>query len=409
LEKSTNKPKPIFAILGLLILFAAEILRVYFIMPFPGSQHANTIGIAYFIDRYILLFRVAGWLILLPSLVAYFRKGKKWQQIILSVFLIFYVFVFYLFNFKFLADKMFYQPQTKRFADLSVDSTARDKLVIGVAIQGDAKAYPIEIIGYHHQVKDTLGGQPIMVTYCTVCRTGRVYSPFVNGKYELFRLVGMDHFNAMFEDATTKSWWQQATGRAIAGSLKGSNLPEIPSAQMRLGDWLILHPNSLVLQPDPHFLTKYDSLSGYDQGTISGSLEKRDTASWKFKSWVIGVSLKGESRAYDWNMLVRKKLISDTIANTPILLTIEPNMQSFYVFTPGDSLHFVYDTSRDLLRETVTKTSWQPNGLCIEGNRKGERLVQIQSYQEFWHSWRTFHPNTSRYGYPGENSGVALK
>ena len=42
-----------------------------------------------------------------------------------------------------------------------------------------------------------------MVTYCTVCRTGRVFSPIVEGQPETFRLVGMDHFNAMFEDEGT--------------------------------------------------------------------------------------------------------------------------------------------------------------------------------------------------------------
>ena len=104
----------------------------------------------------------------------------------------------------------------------SADTTNRNKLIVGVAINNEAKAYPIEIIGYHHQVRDTIGSMPVMITYCTVCRTGRVYSPFVNGKPENFRLVGMDHFNAMFEDATTKSWWRQQSGTAIAGPLKGN-------------------------------------------------------------------------------------------------------------------------------------------------------------------------------------------
>jgi hypothetical protein len=67
-----------------------------------------------------------------------------------------------------------------------------------------------------HQVRDSINHIPVMVTYCTVCRTGRIYNPIVNGKAETFRLVGMDHFNAMFEDATTKSWWRQSTGECIA-------------------------------------------------------------------------------------------------------------------------------------------------------------------------------------------------
>ncbi len=389
--------KTLLIIIGLLLLFALEILRVYFIMPFPGSQHSDTIQVAYFIDRNIAWLRIIALLIALPALWYFFKKGRTWQKVTLTIFLVLYGFIFYMFNFRFLADKMFYQPKVKAFAGIPGDSTDKNKLIIGVSANGDAKAYPIEIIGYHHQVKDTLGGQAIMVTYCTVCRTGRVYSPFVNGRYEQFRLVGMDHFNAMFEDASTKSWWQQATGKAIAGKLKGTQLAEIPSAQMRLGDWLVLHPASLVLQPDKNFQAKYDSLKGYDEGNINGGLERRDSASWKFKSWVIGVSFHGESKAYDWNMLVKNKVINDTIAQTPVLITLEPNNKTFYVLTHADSLHFHFDSTTQMLKEDNTKTTWQPNGQCITGPLKGTNLVPLQAYQEFWHSWRTFHPNTTMY------------
>lgn len=401
-------------ILGLLLMLALEILRVYFIMPFPGSQQSDTIAIAYFLNNNIWWLRFLCWILVLPSLFYYFRKGRSWQKVLLSVVVLFYGFVFYLFNFRFLADKMFYQPKEKMFVTAAADTTGTNKLVLGVSIHGEAKAYPIEVIGYHHQVKDTVGGQPILVTYCTVCRTGRVFSPFVNGKYEQFRLVGMDHFNAMFEDAATKSWWQQATGMAITGPLKGTRLEEVPSAQMQLGDWVALHPKSFTLQPDPHFTAKYDSLRGYDEGTISSSLEKRDSGSWKFKSWVIGVSLDGkqegkqegkqdgkengvgkrDSKAYDWNRLVKERVIQDSIGNTPVLLTIQPNDKTFFVLTHNDSLRFQYDTVTHLLKDINTQSSWQPDGKCIAGPLSGQSLPRLQAYQEFWHSWKTFHPGT---------------
>lgn len=377
--------------IGLILLFALEILRVYFIMPFPGSQQHDTVGFAYFLDRNILWLRIIGLILFLLAFQHYLRKGRAWQKITLIVVLLVYGGVFYLFNFRFLADKMFYQPQIKLFA---ADSANKDRLVIGIALKGEARAYPIEIIGYHHQVRDTVGGQPILVTYCTVCRTGRVFSPFVQGKYAAFRLVGMDHFNAMFEDADSRSWWQQATGIAVAGPLKGQRLAEVPSAQMTLGDWQMLYPNSLTLQPDPGFKSRYDSLKGYDEGTIKSHLEKRDSGSWQFKSWVVGIESGGKSKAYDWNNLVSSRVIPDVIGQTHLLLTIEQNNKTFHALSYNDSLSFQYDSSTRTLQDVNTRSTWQLDGSCTDGPLKGAQLQPVQAYQEFWHSWRTFHPGT---------------
>jgi len=382
--------------IAFLLLFALEILRVYFIMPFPGSQQSNTIDIAYFLNNHIWWIRLLLLIVVVLLAWYYLKKGRWWQKTIFVFFALLYALIFYAFNFKFLADKMFYQPREKTFAT-ATDSTNKDKLIVGVSIGNESKAYPIEIIGYHHQVRDTIGSQPIMVTYCTVCRTGRVYSPFVDGKPEEFRLVGMDHFNAMFEDKTTKSWWQQATGLAIAGPLKGKQLPEILSRQMRLGEWLTLHPASAIFQPDKNFKSQYDSLEGYDEGTIRGRLERRDSASWQFKSWVVGVNRDGESKAYDWNMLTQKRFISDQVGKTRILITVEPDNKTFYVFAVNDSLHFDFDPSTNMLVDNRAKIQCRLNGQCTSELTKEIALTPIQAYQEFWHSWRTFHPNTTRY------------
>jgi Protein of unknown function (DUF3179) len=392
--------KKLLLAIGLLILFAAEILKVYFIMPFPGSQRANTIGIAYFLQEYSIYIRIIALLLIAYGLSGRFGKWRRWQQVLFVLFGLLYVGIFYVTNFKFLADKIFYQPRIKSFAGAAAYKDSADRLVIGVEMNGEAKAYPIEIIGYHHQVKDTVGGKPIMVTYCTVCRTGRVYSPFLDNKYEEFRLVGMDHFNAMFEDKTTKSWWRQVTGEAIAGPLKGKMLEEIPSLQMGLKSWLEKHPSSLVLQPDSNFKRAYKGLKGYDNGTIEGSLEKRDSASWQFKSWVIGVQYKNFSRAYDWNDLVQHKVINDSLPNQPLLIAIEPDTVSFHAWSRiinGQTLYFTKDSSNHYLQDAGTHSKWDFSGLCIEGPLKDQRLTPLHAYQEFWHSWRTFHPATEQY------------
>jgi hypothetical protein len=386
--------------IALLYLLAVEILRVYFIMPFPGSQQANTIGIAYFINQNTWWLRLVGFLILIIPLIHLLKKSPRLKKVLVIVSLLCYAFIAYKFNFEFLADKMFYQPKHKLLLGAGADTTSRKKIIIGVVLNNEAKAYPIEIIGYHHQVRDTIGGTPVMITYCTVCRTGRVYSPYVNGKSEYFRLVGMDHFNAMFEDASTKSWWRQETGRAITGPLKGTYLKEIPSAQMALGDWLALYPHSYILQPDTDFKKEYAELEGYDEDTLKSSLEKRDSASWKMKSWVIGININNQAKAYDWNELQQKRIIEDSVADIPLLLIMKESNRTFYVLnrhTDKGVLHFLYDASGAVLYDQETNSTWSIDGKCTGGDMQGYQLRAVQSYQEFWHSWKEFHPQTAVY------------
>ena len=387
--------RPLQFIVGLILLIALEILKVYFIMPF-SSQKSDTVEFAYFLHNNIFYFRTIGWLLILMPAFNFLTTGSRKAKILTVIGLAFYGFVFYMFNFRFLADKIFYQPKEITFEGASSNKISENDLVIGVTVGNETKAFPVEIIGYHHQVRDTIGGKPVMVTYCTVCRTGRVFSPFVDGKPENFRLVGMDHFNAMFEDATTQSWWRQVNGEAVAGPLTGKSLEEIPSQQMTLRAWLIEHPDSKILQRDTNFNAQYDHLEKFDEGKQPGSLEKRDSLSWKEKSWIVGVQVGAQPRAYDWNDLVSKRVINDTLSGTPVLVAIENDSTTFHVWQ-RDSLTFSYDTVKDkLVDQTGSEWNWQ--GTSTAGVLKDKKLSSIQSYQEFWHSWRTFRPHTTKYG-----------
>jgi hypothetical protein len=386
-------------VIGCLLLFATEILRVYFIMPFPGSQQHDTVGLAWWIDHYRLVLRFLGLVLIAAPLAQFWRNSRIFGRVMLSVLILFYGTIFFFFNYRFEADKMFYQPSTVKFADAADNKIAANKLVIGVVVNNEAKAYPIQLIGYHHQVRDTFGSTPVMITYCTVCRTGRVFSPVVGGRSEKFRLVGMDHFNAMFEDASTGSWWQQATGAAIAGPLKAAQLAELPSAQLTLAEWLRMHPDSKILQPDTLFKKRYDNLADYDDGKIEGSLEHRDSLSWKPKSWVVGVRSGTSVKAYDWNELVNRSLIQDTVGATPVLVLVGDDSATYHVWNRqvgGQTLSFTKVAGQQLLADN-TGSQWDLSGRCISGKLKDEQLQPVQAYQEFWHSWSHFHPATTVY------------
>jgi hypothetical protein len=370
------------AILGLCVF---EIANVYFIMPMPGSQEMQSIGWAYFLYHWRWLFRILFGLIILYGLKTAFQKSKIFS--ILSILIV--AGIAYATNFEMAADAMFLQPQSIQMSQVAQNKVDTSRIIIGVEYNGAAKAYPIQFLGYHHQVFDTIAGKPIIVTYCTVCRSARVFEPVVNGMLEKFRLVGMDHFNAMFEDKTTHSWWRQATGEAIAGPLKGQFLPEMSSSQMALKQWLALYPNSKIMQSDQLFQMEYDSMSNYEAGRRTGTLTRRDSLSWEKKSWVLGIKVGNVYKAYDWNNLIQHRLIHDIVNDKPIVVVLANDNKSFSVLQRMSTTQ-VFNWQND----TLSDQQHHYNLLGIPAEPGIDRLKKIKAYQEYWHSWKTFHPET---------------
>ncbi len=370
--------------LGCLGLIVFEICKVFFIMPFPGSQEMESVGAAYFLHSYRWVFRILFVLLMAYGIRESFKGKIKWLS---GLVLLIAGFVVYVLNFMMTADHMFLQAGKITTKSRSENKVSEERLIIGVENNGEAKAYPIGIIAYHHQILDSIGGKPFMITYCDVCHTGRVYEPIVNGKYETFRLVGMDHFNAMFEDATTKSWFRQSTGEAVMGELKGQVLKEFESKQMTIENWFKLYPNGEVMQPVEKFMNMYDMKGSYELGKDKSSLTRTDSLSWKHKSWVVGVNVGGMTKTYDWNELKKENIINDTIGKASIVLALLSDKQSFVAFErPSNSLFtmkndtlFSDSTAYDILGRNVKNPS--------------EELKTVKAYQEFFHSWNYFHPD----------------
>lgn len=374
--------------LGLSALTLFEILNVYFIMPMPGSQKSESIDLAYFLYSYRWVFRILFGVITLTGIRSAFQIRWKWVPFIP---ILIWAGVTYLFNFKMTADHMFLQPTILTFKSNLENKVDSNAVVIGVVYNGEAKAYPIRYLIYHHQVEDVIGGNPIIVTYCSVCRTGAAFEPLVMGKLEKFRLVGMDHFNAMFEDYTTKSWWRQANGEAITGELKGKFLPQIHSKQITLKKWFELYPNGKVMQLDDASKGEVDLVGRYERGNTKGSLTRSDTLSWKDKSWIVGIQIGKSSKAYDWNLLKKSRIINDNVNNTPISIILSNDNMSFVAFERNSNEQFTIE--KDIINYQNNKYNFAGEQI----NSSGNKLKPIQASQEFWHSWRTFHPNTEKY------------
>lgn len=383
--------------IAFVLAIAIELLRMWFLMPFPGSQERDMVAFSFFMHKQIWWMRMILFLVIAQECFHLAVMRKKRSLLIAGVVLLIYAGVAYFMNYRIAPSRIFQTSEKPVYATSADNAVHPGKLVIGVEINGEAVAYPIEIIGYHHQMRDVVGRKDIMVTYCTVCRSGRVFDPVVEGKQAHFRLVGMDRYNAMFEDDITGSWWMQATGEAVAGSQQGVALPEIPSQQLTLQKWLEQHPYTRILQADPQFLKRYGQLTGFDEGNNGNEMESRDTVPWQNKSWVVVAEVDGVTRAYDWNTLELQHLIQDTLHGTAIAITLDQDGKSFFAFErrhASRQYDFIHDEKlTNGLYETTTGTRWSFNGTCYEGPDSALHLEPIPVYQEFYHTYETFRKN----------------
>jgi hypothetical protein len=377
-------------VLGALGLVLFEAANVYFVMPFPGSQRFDTLDLAYALYQWRWRIRAAFAALLLAGLWDAWRAGRRWRAGV-ALGAVAVGGVAYAANFALAADHVFLRPQALVLVAGPENKVPEERLVVGIEVNGEARAYPLMFIGYHHQVHDSVGGKDVLVTYCTVCRSGRVFSPLVDGTLERFRLVGMDSFNAMFEDETTGSWWRQATGAAVTGPRKGIRLVAIPSRQVTLGEWLASHPASLVMQADAAAVAadRYPKDDAFEKGTSRKTLTGTNPDSWQDKSWVVGIEIGTRSKAFDWNRLKRERVINDVVGGTPIVLVLAADGASFFAFERPDA-----ETRFALEEEKLVSLA---GVYSASGTGPTGTLRSVNASQEFWHSWRSFHPDTERY------------
>jgi hypothetical protein len=367
-------------------------------MPFPGSQDLNAITVCYYLEKIINPLRLIGALFIVWYLFKYYFKNSTKGKVVKAVVLLLCLCSFYFTDFMYKAETMFKETESAKFVNGLYNKVPLNYVVIGVVNNGMAKAYPVVYLGYHHKVQDQVGAEPVLVTYCTMCRTGRVYNPVINGVRQNFRLVGARHYNAIIEDESTKTWWYQATGNAAVGRLKGRQLQELPYEQSTLGAWLQKHPTSLIMQPDKLYADDYADLKNYDRvQAIDRDTGLKNKDSLIRKSWVIGVIINGHAKAYDWRRLNNKRVLNDEFNHSQLLIGIEKDSLTYHAWNAavkGKTLHFNLDNN-GMLTDAETASVWDWDGLCTAGPQKGQQLTKIQAYQEYWHSWKHFHPATT--------------
>ncbi len=150
----------------------------------------------------------------------------------------------------------------------SFGSLADVEPVIGLELNGDARAYPLRILIWHEIVNDTVGGVPVAVTYCPLCNSSIVFDRRLGARVLTFGTTGkLRRSDLVMYDRQTQSWWQQFTGTAIVGELTGSELKLIPARLESFAQFKAHHPTGKVLVPTVPGFRPYgrNPYVGYDR------------------------------------------------------------------------------------------------------------------------------------------------
>ena len=234
--------------------------------------------------------------------------------------------------------------------------------LIGIVVDGVAKAYPIQILDWHEIVNDRVGNQHYAVTYCPLCGTGMVFASNIADTALVFGVSGLLYnSDVLLYDRNSESLWSQILAKGVTGPFKGVQLPQLPSVHTTFGAWKKKHPGSLVLSRE----TGYDR--DYGKGPY-GNYEKtrrlyfevsnKAPKSYHPKERVLGVSAGDQHRAYPFSEL-----------------------------SANDSASI-----RASLGDLEFEVIWDEESQSASAfDREGKLLPTVTG---FWFAWYTFYPET---------------
>jgi len=290
--------------------------------------------------------------------------------------------------------------------------------VILFQIGDDVRAYPIQILMWHEIANDTVGGVPVLVTFCPLCNTAIAFERTIDGQPTTFGTTGrLRYSNLIMYDRTTESWWQQATGEAIAGEHAGKRLVFRPASIIAWRDFKSAYPGGKVLSRDTGFARSYGSnpYYGYDDVNNPPFLYRGPETPGVLPpvARVLTIDLNGEAVAYPYDTLQMVNVVNDAVGGEDVVVFWQPGTSSALDQTTvaggrdvgaaaaysrqvgGRTLTFSFDSERIL--DDETGSAWNVLGQAIDGPLAGEALTPITAINHFWFSWAAFRPEARIY------------
>jgi hypothetical protein len=232
-----------------------------------------------------------------------------------------------------------------------------------------------------------------------------VWETTVNGRPLHFHLAGINNQNFIMRDEETGSWWQQVTGEAIFGPLKGQKLRPVMHDELTFGLWKREKPEGRVLRPDETALQagSYESADWEARmAKVRVTTSHAPDNSLEPRALVVGLTINDASIAYPFAALLKQSPIIDDLGGVPIFIIVGDDRKSVRAYErliDGRKLEFFVKPQAVplVLVDAETASEWDFTGKATRGPLAGHQLNKVPLLNDYWFDWRAYHPNTRIY------------
>jgi len=302
-----------------------------------------------------------------------------------------------------------------------------DEPVFGVVVNGEARAYPMQIMDVHQLANDVVGGVPVTLGYCALTGSAVLLDRRApDGQTYSFSSSGLVYqSNQLMYDRQTSTLWSPLLGRPVLGPLvdtaagtEGPWLDAIPIVTARWGEWVEQHPDTTVLSADTGLSRGYrlgfPHLEYFVSGDASYPVAPRDDRQLT-KAWVYGITIEGDSKAYPLRTVFDEHVVNDRLGQQDLVVVgggrgrgIRVDAESMML---GEVRYFVGGTIRAYARpadvtfapgptsDTVVDQeggAWQVTEEALV-SPTGEAAPRLFGQLLYWFGWQAFHPDTDVY------------
>ena len=276
-------------------------------------------------------------------------------------------------------------------AAAEADYLRDDDLVFGVEINGDARAYPLRVMGWHEMFNETIGGVPVALAYCTLCGAGILFETRVEGRDAPF-VFGSSGFlyrsNKLMFDRETDSLWNQFTGEPVVGPLAGSGirLKIRPVTITSWARWRTLQPETRVLSLNTGYSRDYGSGVVYSDYFASPNLmfpALVDQTRLKQKDYVFGIRSVGAAKAWPVAAFGDGRVINDRVGQQEVVLVGDARTRSVRAYARGGRS---FEASVDRGRLSGPGGLWRVEEEALVGP-DGTRLPRVPGHVAYWFAW----------------------